>query len=85
LSTPASFGPSPRRQLAALAGAWLAALASARSSRPWGRSPGARCARQTGSLRSLHTHGWVSSPASFAGRALRRDVGAKRIWPTVIM
>jgi len=49
---PGELRPQSATTLAALAGAWLAALASARSSRPWGRSPGARCARQTGSLRS---------------------------------
>ncbi len=41
------------RHLAALAGAWLAALASARSPRPGGRSRGARASpAKTGSLRS---------------------------------
>ena len=43
--------------------------APAQSSRPWGRSPGARCARQTGSLRSHQ--GWRPGPS---GRA-KTEVG----------
>ena len=42
---PGELRPQSATTLAALAGAWLAALASAQSSRPGGRSPGARLRR----------------------------------------
>src|SRR4051794_30187140 len=78
LSTPASFGPSPRRQLAALAGAWLAALASAQSSRPWGRSPGAslRSEDRVASLPPLPLRTCLArraSAPSVSRRSLRRS------------
>ncbi len=60
--------------LAALASAWLAALAPALSSRPPGRSPGARASRaKTGSLRSRRVH-----IASAAGRCLTRPGRCRR-------